>query len=92
MDLVFLHGPPAAGKLTTARALERRIDRPDRREFHKVTDVAFLRRVADGPPVEQPPADLEIDTEHSDPDASAATIVAHFGLSEQPSESRYPTP
>ncbi|MGY1616241.1 DUF6204 family protein [Geodermatophilus sp. SYSU D00691] len=28
MDLVFLHGPPASGKLTTARALERPVGYP----------------------------------------------------------------
>ncbi len=184
MDLVFLHGPPAAGKLTTARALERvvgypvfhnhlvvdlltglfpfgssafvrlreqfwvavfseaaagdrsliftftpdrtvpagfpgrvadaveraggrvrfvrlrvsdaeqerRIDRPDRREFHKVTDPAFLRRVAREPAPEQPPAELEIDTDSSDAGASAATIVQVLGLQPQPVGPRYPDP
>lgn len=182
MDLVFLHGPPAAGKLTTARALERlvgypvfhnhlvvdlltgvfpfgsgpfvrlreqfwlavfaeaaaadrslvftftpdptvahgfadrvrglvagaggrvrfvrllvgpeeqerRIDRPERQEFHKVTDVSFLRRVAGGPVPEQPPAELEIDTERSGPDESAATIVQRLRLVPQPPGERYP--
>jgi hypothetical protein len=52
--------------------------------------VAFLRRVRSEPAPEQPPVDLEIDTERSDPEASAATIVRHFGLSAQEPQRRYP--
>jgi hypothetical protein len=36
------------------------------------------------------PVDLEVDTESSDPAASAARIVAHFGLREQERRPRYP--
>lgn len=182
MDLVFLHGPPAAGKLTTARALERavgfpvfhnhlvvdlltgffpfgteafvrlrerfwldlieeaaaagrslsftyapdttvpagfpsrvadavgsrggrvrfvrllvgsaeqerRLVLPDRREFHKLDDVGWLRRTPAEPAPEQPPVDLEIDTDQSDPATTAARIVAHFGLHEQERWPRYP--
>ena len=71
---------------------ERRIDRPERHEFHKVTDVAFLRRVAEEPPPEQPPVELEIDTERSSPDETAATIVRHFGLAPRARQERYPAP
>ncbi|MGY1808344.1 hypothetical protein ACI8AF_13320 [Blastococcus sp. SYSU D00669] len=179
MDLVFLHGPPASGKLTTARALERlvgypvfhnhlvvdlltgifpfgtppfvrlreefwtavfaeaaaagrslvftfapeatvragfaeraraaveeaggrvrfvrllvgaeeqrrRVVLPDRGEFHKLRDPGLLRGA---PAADQPPADLEIDTDVSDPAASAARIVEHFALRPQPAAPRYP--
>ena len=69
---------------------ERRIDRPDRHEFHKVTDVAFVRRAVREPAPEQPPADLEIDTERSSADETAATIVREFGLPPQVRQERYP--
>lgn len=182
MDLVFLHGPPAAGKLTTARALEhlvgfpvfhnhlvvdlltgffpfgtdafvrlrerfwldvveeaaaagrslsftyapdttvpagfpgrvveavgahggrvrfvalrvgraeqeRRLVLPDRQEFHKLDDVGWLRRTPAEPVPETPPVDLEIDTERSDPEASAALIAERFGLAPQQRLPRYP--
>ncbi len=78
--------------LVSAEEQERRIDRPERHEFHKVTDVSFLRRVAGGPVPEQPPADLEIDTERSGADDTAATIVQHLGLVPQLAQERYPAP
>ena len=182
MDVVFLHGPPAAGKLTTARALERltgfpvfhnhlvvdlltgffpfgtdafvrlrerfwldvlveaagldrsltftyapdttvpagvparvveavgahggrvrfvrllvstpeqerRLVLPDRREWHKLDDVGWLRRTPAEPAPEEPPVDLEIDTDRCDPAASAARIVAHFGLRAQEPWPRFP--
>ena len=182
MDLIFLHGPPAAGKLTTARALERlvgfpvfhnhlvvdllteffpfgteafvrlrerfwldvlkesaaagrsvsftyapdttvpagfpsrvtaaveatggrvrfvrllvgtveqerRLVLPDRRQFRKLDDVGWLRRTPAEPAPELPPVDLEIDTDRSDPAASAQRIVEHFGLREQERRPRYP--
>lgn len=70
---------------------ERRIGRPERSEFHKLTSVETLRRLRDhGPAVEQPPADLEIDTERSSPAESAAAIAAHFRLSAEAPAERYP--
>lgn len=183
MDLIFLHGPAASGKLTTARALERRMGYPvfhnhlavdllttlfefgsepfvrlreriwldviadaarigrstiftftpeatvplgfpdrlrhtvddhggrlrsialqvspevqearigdvGRSEFGKLTDVAVLRSLRrDGPMAEQPAADLVIDTEHSDPETSAETVINTFALEPQTPVQRYP--
>ena len=42
MDLVFLHGPPGAGKLTVARALESRVGFP---VFHNHLVVDLLTTV-----------------------------------------------
>ena len=145
MDLLFLHGGAAAGKLTTARALHARLgwpvfhhhlvvdlltevflfgspgfvrlreqmwlgvfaeaaaaDRsllftfapeasvPRRGEFHKLRDVAQLRSSRDAVrSVEQPPVDLDVDTEVSPPEQSAATIIEHFGLRPEPPVARY---
>lgn len=70
---------------------DRRIGRPERSEFHKLTSVDILRGIRQHDPVlEQPPVDLEIDTERSTPAESAATIAAHFGLPAQPRLDRYP--
>jgi hypothetical protein len=69
---------------------ERRLVLPDRREFHKLDDVGWLRRTPPEPAPESPPVDLEIDTERSDPAASAARIAAHFGLREQERWPRFP--
>jgi hypothetical protein len=40
--------------------------------------------------VEQPPSDLIIDTDHSDPEQSAQTIIAAFGLHREHPVQRYP--
>jgi hypothetical protein len=69
---------------------ERRLVLPDRKEFHKLDDVGWLRRTPREPVPESPPVDLEIDTEASDPASSAETIAAHFGLREQERWPRYP--
>jgi hypothetical protein len=69
---------------------ERRLVLPDRQEFHKLDDVGWLRRTPPEPAPEQPPVDLEIDTDTSDPASSAARIVQHFGLREQERWPRYP--
>jgi hypothetical protein len=69
---------------------ERRIELPDRRVWHKLDDVGWLRRSRDDPVPEAPPSDLEIDTDRSDPATSAATIVRHFGLRPQERLPRYP--
>jgi chloramphenicol 3-O-phosphotransferase len=73
------------------REQERRIGRPERSEFHKLTSVETLRRLRnDGAGVEQPPADLEIDTDGRSPSESAAAIAGHFGLTAQDPAERYP--
>ena len=69
---------------------ERRVELPDRREFHKLDDAGWLRRSRNDPIPEQPPVDLEIDTDVSDPMASAARIVQHFGLQAQEPWPRFP--
>jgi chloramphenicol 3-O-phosphotransferase len=70
---------------------ERRIGRPERSEFHKLTSLETLRRLRNhGDGVERPPADLEIDTDRRSPSESAAAIAAHFGLAAQDAVGRYP--
>jgi hypothetical protein len=76
--------------VVSAEEQERRIDRADRRAFHKVTDVGFLHRARAGAPPEQPPTELEVDTDTSAPATSAATIIERFGLRWQPAQERYP--
>lgn len=71
---------------------ERRIENPDRREFHKLNDLETLRRtrLADLE-TEQPPVDLEVDTEHHDAEASAAVITERLGLEPQVTMERCPS-
>ena len=75
----------------SAQEQERRIENPDRREFLKLNDLGTLRRLrlADAE-VEQPPVDLEIDTELQDAEASAALIAERLGLEPQAAVERYP--
>jgi hypothetical protein len=72
---------------------EQRLTDPSRLEFEKLTDVDLLRasRVSDTI-VEQPAADLIIDTDTSDPESSADTIIAAFGLRSEAPVQRYPDP
>ncbi len=69
---------------------ERRVELPDRREFHKLDDAGWLRRSRRDPLPEQPPIDLEIDTDRSDPATSAALILERFGLRPQERWPRFP--
>ncbi|MCP2032112.1 chloramphenicol 3-O-phosphotransferase [Okibacterium sp. HSC-33S16] len=71
---------------------ERRIENEDRHSFHKLNDVSTLRRVRNEThgPVEHPPVDLEIDTEASSAEESAALIAERFGLRAQAQQDRYP--
>jgi hypothetical protein len=64
---------------------ERRISDPSRAEFTKVTDVHTLRQLREQHGIEQPPVDLEVNTDHNDADATAARIVSHFRLTPQQS-------
>jgi chloramphenicol 3-O-phosphotransferase len=73
------------------REQERRIGLPERSEFHKLTSVETLRQLRNyGTGVEQPPTDLEIDTDRRSPTESAAAIASHFGLTAQDPALRYP--
>jgi hypothetical protein len=70
---------------------EARIGSADRAEFHKLTDVALLRRLRlTGGQAEEPPVDLEIDTDASGPRESAERIAAAFALHPQQRLARYP--
>jgi hypothetical protein len=70
---------------------ERRIGNEDRKQFHKLSDLSTLRRLrADRTDVEQPPTDLEITTDTSTAEASAARIADHFHLTAQERAQRYP--
>lgn len=87
----------AGGRIYFVRLLvsdaeqERRIDSISRKQFHKLIDIDTLRALRDDLyDVEQPPADLQIDTDASDAERSAATIAAHFDLSPQTRVDRYP--
>jgi hypothetical protein len=70
---------------------ERRVTEPSRAEFHKVASVATLRHLAHERTAEQPPSDLEVDTDHSSAEASAALIASHFHLPRQGPQDRYPS-
>ncbi|MCX2748832.1 hypothetical protein OOZ51_13565 [Arthrobacter sp. MI7-26] len=70
---------------------ERRVVDESRREFHKLSDVETLRRLRGNPAKgEQPPVDLEIDTDSSSSMMSARTIIEHFDLQPQPALERFP--
>ena len=79
--LVFLHGPAAAGKLTTARELSGRLGFP---VFHNHLVVDLLTTIS-------PATDLAIDTDTSPPRQTAQTIIDHFDLRAEPATIRYPT-
>jgi chloramphenicol 3-O-phosphotransferase len=70
---------------------ERRIGSPARAEFHKLTSVETLRRLHErSEGVEQPPVELDIDTDTTAPAESAAAIAERFGLVPQSAVERYP--
>jgi len=69
---------------------ERRLVEESRKEFFKLTSVETLREIrARKDVVEQPPVDLRIDTEASDAESTAGTIIAHFGLVPESAHERY---
>lgn len=64
---------------------ERRILAEDRREFRKPSDVETLRATRDyGSSIEQPPIDLEVDTNVYGPSEAASVIVQQLGLPPHP--------
>ncbi|HYI55861.1 MAG TPA: hypothetical protein VEX57_17985, partial [Microlunatus sp.] len=70
--------------VVTESEQERRIGNEDRKQFHKLTDLGTLRRLRshrDG--IEQPPVDLEIDTDTTTAEKSAALIADRFHLTPQ---------
>lgn len=88
----------AGGRVCFVRLLvsedeqERRVATDSRREFHKLADVNTLRRTRTADvTAEQPPAQLEIDTDSSDAATAAAAIRDHFDLSPRPPVPRYPS-
>ena len=86
----------AGGRVRFARLLvgeaeqERRIGDPSRAEFHKLADVEVLRRIRRShTEAEQPPSDVDIDTETSDAESAAKIIAEHFALPWQAPRPRY---
>lgn len=77
--------------LVGAGEQERRLGSPDRARFHKLTSVETLRRLRSSPVAgEQPPVDLEIDTEEVEPERAATMVVERFRLVPQAPVGRYP--
>jgi hypothetical protein len=86
----------AGGRICFVRLLvsdaeqERRIGSVSRTQFHKLTDIDALRELRSGrAEVEQPPVDLQIDTDTSNAERSAEIIAAHFNLAPQTRVGRY---
>ena len=72
---------------------ERRIDNEDRKQFHKLTDLDTLRQLRNHRTgIEQPPVDLEINTDTTTADQSAVLIADRFRLTPQQTTQRYPQP
>ena len=72
---------------------ERRITAVERSEFHKLSDLETLRAVRQrADVVEQPPADLVVDTDVSSAEESAAAVVGHFHLLPEVPVRRYLAP
>ncbi|SDM52091.1 AAA family ATPase [Allokutzneria albata] len=86
----------AGGRVRFVRLLvgraeqERRIGAPSRAEFHKLADVEVLRRIRQSHDAsEQPPSDVDIDTETCDAETSAEIIAERFALPWQEPLPRY---
>jgi chloramphenicol 3-O-phosphotransferase len=70
---------------------ELRIGSQSRRQFHKLTDLTTLRQLRGyRDDVEQPPVDLEVDTDTSTAEETAARIAERFHLTPQERLERYP--
>lgn len=78
--------------VVTESEQERRIDNEDRKQFHKLSDLSTLRRLRnDRDCIEQPPVDLEIDTDRTTAEESARLIIERFRLTPQKKMQRYPS-
>lgn len=79
--------------LVSASEQDRRIGNEDRKQFHKLSDLNTLRRLRnDRHGIEEPPVDLEVDTETTSAEESAALIADRFRLRPQERKQRYPEP
>lgn len=79
--------------VVTEGGQEQRIGNEDRKQFHKLTDLGTLRRLrSHRDAIEQPPVDLEINTDSTTAAESAALIADHFDLAPQETMQRYPEP
>jgi len=77
--------------VVSEREQELRIGSQSRKQFHKLTDLTTLRELRNyRDDVEQPPVDLEVDTNTSTAEESAALIVERFRLTPQKRPERYP--
>jgi len=78
--------------MVSERTQEARIGNASRVQVGKLSNLKdLLAGRQDSSPVEQPAADLEIDTDHSSPDDSAETIIGRFGLQPEPPVVAFPT-
>ena len=93
-EATVLHGFPAracarveasGGRVYFVRLLvseseqDRRIGNEDRKQFHKLSDLNTLRRLRnDRNAIEQPPVDLEVSTDTTSAEESAALIAVRF--------------
>ncbi|WP_210505209.1 hypothetical protein [Naasia sp. SYSU D00057] len=89
MEMVFIHGPAASGKLTTARALA---ERTGFALFHNHLVVdALLALAAESAERPQLPSGLTIDTTRSDPARTASRILEELHLTPVPEHSPFPS-
>lgn len=71
-------------------AQDARIGNPDRARFQKLTSPLILARLRENPTPWTGPVDLEIDTDRSAPDESAAAIVSALALRPSPPHRMFP--
>lgn len=69
------------------------IGNPDRKQINKLSGLNSLRRLRnDHEIIEQPPTDLEVNTDTTSAEESAALITGRFHLRAQERKQRYPEP
>jgi chloramphenicol 3-O-phosphotransferase len=77
--------------IVSEREQELRIGSQSRKQFHKLTDLNTLRELRNyRDDVEQPPVDLEVDSDTSSAEDTAALIAERFQLTPQERRERYP--